>query len=71
MIIIIIIIIIDTFSGVECKKQEDCAFLDTTCDLSSNYCRPKTTQEIRNIYFDCFFDNMPPFVEVCVRVNNI
>ena len=58
-------LLLDTFSGVECRKQEDCEFLDTTCDLMKGMCRAKPTSEIRDIYFECFFENMPPLVEVC------
>ena len=62
--LVLILYFIDTFDGVPCEKQEDCDFLSTSCDLLKGICRAKSTQEIREEYFECFFNNMSAMVEV-------
>ena len=55
---------LDTFEGVMCSTQEECKFLNTTCDVTKGRCRMQTTQQARDNYFECFYEKMPPMVEV-------
>ena len=54
----------DTFSGIECHTHDDCSSYNTSCDFTLGRCRTKTPAEMKNDYFECFFANMPPMVEV-------
>ena len=55
---------LDLFQGVKCSIDVDCENLDTTCDVSAGKCRPGASQVRRDMFFDCFMENMPPKVEV-------
>ena len=48
----------------DCVTNEDCSSLGSSCDIARGVCRLPATQEVRDNYFDCFFENMPPMVEV-------
>ena len=54
----------ELFDGIACGLDEECEYLGTTCDQSTGKCVPQSTEVMRDRYFDCFFDNMPPKVEV-------